>query len=223
MIHIMRICSLFGALFLFSCNSPTSSNEPELKLSYCSIVGSTGIKVDMSGSATSENNSTVVTTGKADGLWSDWEEIGYFYIGTSEFNYTFAGVFKSITGTDALRQGGLMVRGSLQSIAPYAAIRLANGIYDPVARLTGSSAAAAAGSTVQYQEGDLLFITCTEQAPSGTTRNITMEVGAKRGDQVLISKIYTVSTTSDTLYAGVFCADHSTSNGSFSVSDLTMK
>ena len=221
MIRLVYAVISTGVFTMIACNNPASNDAaPVMELQYSSILGSSDIQEDLSGSGSGEKDIYTVTVSKADGLWGGWEEIGYYHTVTTAGSFSFSAIFKGLTGEDAMSQGGLMVRESLKGISAYAALRMIDGIYDPVARVTGSSSAVSAGSNVQYKEGDLLFIYCAEQA--GTTRNFNVEVGAKRDGQVIISKTYAVSTSSDTLYIGIFGADHSSSTGSFSVGEISI-
>jgi hypothetical protein len=212
-----------GAIILFSCNNPATPEEPPLNLGYVSVTGNQTIQKDITGSGTCDKKECVLTTKNANGLWSAFEEIGFYYAAKPVFNGTISADFENMTGSDTLIQGGLMIRGSKKGGAPYAALRLAQNIYDPVARLDSTASAAAAGSSIKYQKGDFIYITCLEKQKNGTIRNFDMEVGAKRGELILISKTFAIKTTSDSLYIGLFCADRSTSDGSFSVSNITMR
>jgi hypothetical protein len=223
MIRLVSAVISIGVFTMIACNNPASNDDtPVLEFQYSSILGSSDIQKDMSGSGSGDKNIFTVTVSKADGLWSGWEEIGYYHTVTAAGSFSFSAIFKGLTGEDAMSQGGLMVRESLKGISAYAALRMIDGKYDPVARVTGSSSAVSSGSNAPYKEGDLLFIYCAEQGSTGTTRNLNVEVGAKRDGQVIISKTYTVSTSSDTLYIGIFGADHSSSTGSFSVGEISI-
>jgi hypothetical protein len=216
--QLLILCSII----IFSCNEPNSiTDENIIPMTYGSVTGTNSGEKNISGSANDSGSIRTVKTRNADGLWSSHEEIGMYYFSKTVFNGTLSAHFESCTGIDSLVQGGLMIRSSLKSGAAYTALRLVKGIYDPVARLDSSSDAKASGSTVQYQRGDELFITCTEKEKAGTTRTFSIDIGAKRSSQVIISKTYTITSLSDSIYVGIFCADRSTSYGSFAVSKVT--
>jgi hypothetical protein len=214
---------IFIAIICCNCSSPTETTDEPVshQFSYTEIKGSTGIKVDMSGSITVNNGVQTLNVSKADGLWGGWEEIGFYYTEMPEANFTISAVYKGMSGGDSILQGGIIVRGSLDSISPYAAIRLVQNNYDPVVRTSAEKNASASGSTVSYQVGDVLYISCTGVSISNSLHTMAFEVGAKRNGSVIVSKTFSVTSSTNKLYAGFFGANHSsTVSGSFSVSDL---
>jgi hypothetical protein len=216
------LLQMLGAILIFSCNEPNSvTDQVVVPMIYGTVTGTSAGEKNMSGSANDSGSIRTLITRNADGLWSSHEEIGMYYLAKAVFNGTMSAHFESCTGLDSLVQGGLMIRSSLKSGAAYAALRLVKGIYDPVARVDSSSDAKATGSTVHYQKGDKLFITCVEMEKTGKVRTFTINLGAERNSQIIISKGYTITSMSDSLYLGIFCADRSTSNGSFAVSNMT--
>lgn len=212
---------LMCIIMIFSCNEPNSVTDENVILIYGSVTGTNPGEKNMSGSANDSGSISTLITKNADGLWSSHEEIGMYYFSKTVFNGTMSAHFESCTGVDSMVQGGLMIRSSLKSGAAYAALRLVKGIYDPVARLDSSSDAKGTGSTIQYQKGDDLFVTCMEKTKNGKIRTFSIDIRAERNSQVIISKAYTITSMSDSLYLGIFCADRSTSNGSFAVSKMT--
>jgi hypothetical protein len=192
-------------------------------MTYRPVTGTNAGQMDMSGSVHISGTTYTLATKNADGLWSTLEELGMYCVSRAAFSGTFSATFESLDGTDTMAQGGLMIRASLKSGAPYAAIRLVRGLYDPVARPDSVSNAKASGSTVQFQKGDLLFLTCLEKERSGNRRVIDVDVGAKRNEVVIMSKKYTITTLSDSVYVGMFYADRSTNSGSFAVSNVKIQ
>lgn len=215
---------VFIALICCGCSSPTETKDEPVtpQFSYSEIKGGSGNKVDMSGSVSVNNGVQTLSVSKTDGLWRNWEEIGFCYTEVPVTVFTISAVYKGMSGGDSILQGGLMVRGSLDSISPYAALRLVQNRYDPVVRTGADKDASASGSTVSYQVGDVLYISCIGVSVVDSSHStLTVEVGAKRNGSVIVSKIFNVNTSGNKLYAGFFGANHSsTVSGSFSVSDL---
>ncbi len=204
------------------CAPAPEEQDPEVTLNYVSIAdpARNASQHDMSGEGGEDGTVRIVTTTLADGLWGDFEEIGFYYTSLTEFDFSLSAVFDSLAGTDVLRQGGIMIRSGLHCGAEYAAIRLTTVNSDFVTRKKSTARANSHGETPLFRKGDLMSITCNETNRSDSIRTIEVDMEVTRGTEIVSSLTDTLTVTSGKLYAGVFAADHSQSNGSFSVSRL---
>ncbi|HEX2959547.1 MAG TPA: hypothetical protein VHO70_22115 [Chitinispirillaceae bacterium] len=222
-IRTVLLLFVFIAIICCGCSSPTEVTDGPVtpQFSYTEIKGGSGNKNDMSGSVSGNNGIQTLNVSKTEGLWGSWEEIGFFYTEVPESVFTISAVYKGMSGGDSILQGGLMVRGSLDSKSAYAALRLIQNKYDPVVRTTAEKDASASSSTIPYLDGDVLYISCTGVSVVNALHTLAFEVGAKRNESVIVSKTFSITSSGDKLYAGFFGANHSsTVSGSFSVSDL---